>query len=265
MFPLLNRWSIGTIVAAIIVPLVVRLLQTVPTLPLTDMSTLPAIRLAATLKPQAAIIFFHGLGDTGDGWLWFPQLARQQLLILNHDTINWVFPHAPKIPITANMNMVMPGWFNIYEFGGSPNSKQDADGFLASVEKIKQLVKEQQDLGISADKIIVGGFSQGAALSLAALALLDVKIGGIVALSGFCPIPDVIKAKSTGVNANTPVFQGHGTADPIVPFALGEAARDLYKGLGYTNYTFKAYPGLAHSADEGELVEVQKFIANIIN
>ena len=256
------RWLVVGIVAAILLVRVRRATTTTVPVP---MSTLPAIRLAATLTPQAAIIFFHGLGDTGDGWLWFPQLARQQQIIPHQDKVNWVFPHAPKIPIAANMNMAMPGWFNIYEFGGNPNSKQDAEGFLASVDKIKQLVKEQQDLGIKAENIIVGGFSQGAALSLAALALLDVKIGGIVALSGFCTIPDIIKLKSTGVNADTPVFQGHGTADPIVPFALGEAARDLYKGLGYTNYTFKSYPGLAHSADEGELVEVQQFIAKILN
>lgn len=243
--------------------IVVRLFLANPDPPAIAMSSLPAIRVAAK-APLAAIIFLHGLGDSGDGWLWFPRLCQQQHIIPNQEAINWVFPHAPTIPITVNGGMAMPGWFDIYEFGGRPDAKKDVAGFLASVDKIKQLVQEQRDQGISADKIIIGGFSQGAALSLAALALLDVKVGGVVALSGFCPVPNEVSSKSTGVNKDTPVFQGHGTADPIVSFALGEHARDLYKGLGYTNYTFKGYQGVVHLADEQELADVQEFIKKVL-
>ena len=54
-----------------------------------------AIRIPANGSlAKAAVIFLHGLGDSGDGWSWLPQLVSQSKLI--NDPINYVFPNAPK-------------------------------------------------------------------------------------------------------------------------------------------------------------------------
>lgn len=225
-----------------------------------------AVRVAATAKPaKSAIIFVHGLGDTGAGWSWFPQLAKQANIIKNQDAINYIFPNAPQIPITVNGGYLMPGWFDIYEFG-NPNARQDVDGFYKSCETLKDLIKEQIDQhNIPPEKIIIGGFSQGAAVSLATVALLDFKIGGVVALSGFCPVKDSLAEKLNKSNLDTPIFQGHGTADPIINYNFGKQTSEFYQKLGFTKATFNTYPGVAHSASEEELAEAMKFINEILN
>lgn len=228
------------------------------------MSLLNAVRIPALATPRAAVIFVHGLGDSGEGWLWLPRLVSQSGLVKNHDSINYVFPNAPEVPVTANFGHVMPSWFDITEFG-NPKGGQNKDDFLKSCNVIKAFIDEQITKGIPADKIILGGFSQGAAISYATAALLEHKIGGVVVLSGFCPIGDILKEKNTGVNAKTPIFQGHGTADPVVNFEFGKLTHELFKELGFENIRFESYPGMAHNASEEELVEVVKLINQVVN
>ncbi|RLV95166.1 Protein dopey [Spathaspora sp. JA1] len=227
-----------------------------------------AIRINSQKTPaKAAVIFLHGLGDTGEGWSWFPQLIKQSKIITSSDVVNYIFPNAPSIPITVNGGYVMPAWFDIYEFG-NPDAKQDVTGFFKSCQVLKNLIREQIDVyGIPPEKIIIGGFSQGAAISLATVSLLDFKIGGVVALSGFCPVKKEVaeRVEKSGVNFNTPIFQGHGKADPIINYQYGLQTSELYKSLGFSKLTFHGYEGVAHSADDQELIEVMKFINEIMD
>lgn len=225
-----------------------------------------AIRIPANGSlAKAAVIFLHGLGDSGDGWSWLPQLVGQSKLI--HEPINYVFPNAPKIPVTINNGFAMPAWFDIYELG-NPHARQDVAGFFKSCEVLKEFILEQHNqFNIPLEKIVIGGFSQGAAISLATLALLDIKIGGCVALSGFCPVKNEITDrynKNPGVNFDTPIFQGHGTVDPVINYDYGKQTSELYKQLGFKNLKFNTYTGVAHSASEEELADVIKFIKNIV-
>ncbi|CAI5759712.1 unnamed protein product [Candida verbasci] len=224
------------------------------------MSSLSAVRINNQAK--SAIIFLHGLGDTGNGWSFLPQVIQQTKLV--QEPINYIFPNAPSIPITVNNGYIMPGWFDIYEFG-NPNAKQDIQGFFKSCDVLKSLIKEQIDkYDIKPEKIIIGGFSQGAAVSLATISLLDFKIGGCIALSGFCPVKDELKPKINSANFDTPIFQGHGTVDPIVNFDYGKKTSELYKSWGFKDLKFHEYDGVAHSASEEELIDVIRFIKNIL-
>ncbi|CAK7909260.1 acyl-protein thioesterase 1 [[Candida] anglica] len=228
------------------------------------MSLPSAIRMTASSNPTGALIFFHGLGDSGSGWSFFPQLIKRANIVPNSDSINYVFPNAPEIPISVNGGYRMPGWFDIYEFG-NPNAKQDVAGFLKSCELVKGYIKEQMTTyNIPAEKIIIGGFSQGAALTLATLALLDIKIGGAVIFSGFCPIKKELGGLLNKANFDTPVFQGHGTADPVIAHEFGQQTSVLFQDLGFKNFKFHSYPGLAHSASEEELEQAMEFIKNVL-
>lgn len=226
-----------------------------------------SIRTHASATAKSAIIFIHGLGDSGEGWSWFPQVIQQTGLVKSYPEINFVFPDAPSIPITVNGGMRMPAWFDVYEFGNL-KAKQDTEGFLKSCNVVKELIQEQIDKhNVPAERIIIGGFSQGAAITMATLSLLDFKIGGLVALSGFCPILKAITEKHNkeGVNFDTPVFQGHGTVDPIINFGYGKETSDFFKSLGFSKWNFNEYSGVAHSTSNEELVDVIKFISLILD
>jgi lysophospholipase-2 len=56
-------------------------------------------------SPTASVIFLHGLGDTGAGWA---DVAPQFQAALPH--VRFIFPNAPRRPITLNWGMQMPGW-----------------------------------------------------------------------------------------------------------------------------------------------------------
>lgn len=222
-----------------------------------------AIRIPANgSQGKAALIFVHGLGDSGQGWSWLPQLIAQSKLITT--PINYVFPNAPEIPITINNGYRMPAWFDIYELG-NPNAKQDIEGFFKSCDILKNLVKQQiEEFKIPPEKIIIGGFSQGAAISLATLATMETKIGGCVALSGFCALRKEVESKLLSANLDTPIFQGHGTADPIINYQYGKKTSEFFKELGFKNLDFQTYPGVQHSASDEELAAVIKFIKDVL-
>lgn len=227
--------------------------------------SLTSVRVSAVSSAKSAIIFVHGLGDSGEGWSWFPQVVAQTGLLKSQPETNFVFPNAPNMPVTANGGMRMPSWFDIHEFG-NPGAKSDVDGFLKSCNVIKDLVMEQINVNnIAPERIVIGGFSQGAAVSMATLALLDVKIGGLVALSGFCPAAAAVTEGHKSANYNTPVFQGHGDIDPVIPFSWGVKCSEMYKSLGFTKWTFKEYKGVPHSTSEAELVDVIRFLSLVLD
>lgn len=64
----------------------------------------------ATARHTATVIFAHGLGDSGHGWASAVENWRRRQRL---DEVKFVLPHAPNIPITINMGMRMPGWYDI--------------------------------------------------------------------------------------------------------------------------------------------------------
>lgn len=111
---------------------------------------LPAI-VPAARKATAAVIFLHGLGDTGHGW-------AEAFAGIRIPHVKYICPHAPIMPVTLNMRMNMPSWFDIY--GLSPNANEDEAGIKRASENIKALIDQEVKNGIPSHRIILGGFSQ---------------------------------------------------------------------------------------------------------
>uniref|UniRef100_A0A2K6GKB7 palmitoyl-protein hydrolase n=1 Tax=Propithecus coquereli TaxID=379532 RepID=A0A2K6GKB7_PROCO len=133
--------------------------------------SVPLLTDAATVsgaeRETAAVIFLHGLGDTGIVALWL-SLPR------------------PRIPVTLNMKMVMPSWFDL--MGLSPDAPEDEAGIKKAAENIKALIEHEMKNGIPANRIVLGGFSQGGALSLYTALTCPHPLAGIVALSCWLPL-----------------------------------------------------------------------------
>lgn len=104
-------------------------------------------------------------------------------------------------------------------------------------------MKQEMDAGIPAERIVLGGFSQGGAMALFTGLGGEPAIGGVVGLSCWLPLVDkfVQSLPADQVKANTPVFLGHGDADPVVRPELGAMSAEKLKALGFT-VTRKIYP-----------------------
>jgi lysophospholipase I len=120
---------------------------------------------------------------------------------------------------------------------------EDEQGILRSQAYFHSLIQQEIDAGIPADRIVLGGFSQGGAMSLFSGLTAKVKLAGIVALSSYL----VLSLKfaelvpKPELNKQTPIFMAHGDVDQVVNPSLGKASFELLKDMGY-NVTMKTYP-----------------------
>uniref|UniRef100_A0A8D0C3K4 Acyl-protein thioesterase 1 n=1 Tax=Salvator merianae TaxID=96440 RepID=A0A8D0C3K4_SALMN len=213
---------------------------------------LPAI-VPAAKKATAAVIFLHGLGDTGHGW-------AEAFAGIRSPHIKYICPHAPVKPVSLNMNMAMPSWFDI--FGLAPDSQEDEAGIKQASENVKDLIEQEVRNGIPSNRIILGGFSQGGALSLYTALTTHQKLGGVVALSCWLPLRSSLPQVATNcVNKDIPILQCHGDRDPLVPLMFGSVTSETLKSmLNPGNITFKTYSGMMHSSCIEEMMDVKQFI-----
>ncbi|TKA54404.1 Acyl-protein thioesterase 1, partial [Friedmanniomyces simplex] len=86
------------------------------------MSTAAALVVPAIKRHTSTVIVAHGLGDSGAGWMF---LAENWRMRNKFEETKFVFPNAPQIPITVNMGMRMPGWYDIADFGDLANRSED--------------------------------------------------------------------------------------------------------------------------------------------
>lgn len=213
---------------------------------------LPAI-VPAARKATAAVIFLHGLGDTGHGW-------AEAFAGIRTPHIKYICPHAPIMPVTLNMNMSMPSWFDI--IGLSTDAEEDESGIKRASENIKALIDQEVKNGIPSHRIVLGGFSQGGALSLYTALTTQQKLGGVVSLSCWLPLRSSFpQASANMANKDIHFLQCHGEADPLVPLVFGSLTVEKLKSLvNPSNVTFKTYPRMPHSACPEEMMDIKQFI-----
>jgi phospholipase/carboxylesterase len=217
---------------------------------------LPRVELESAPNPSAAVIWLHGLGADGHD---FAGLVPE-LDLSNCPPIRFVFPHAPSMPVTVNGGYVMPAWYDI--LGPNLVSQQDAAGIQASERAIVALIAHEVARGIPAERIVLAGFSQGCAMALHTGLRLPQRLAGIMALSGYLPLADRLAAERHAANARTPVFMAHGTQDPVVVLARGEASRDALATLGQP-VQWHSYP-MPHSLHPREIADISAFLAQVL-
>lgn len=218
---------------------------------------LPRIEIESAPQPTAAVIWLHGLGaDGGDFAALVPELDLRHC-----PPIRFVFPHAPSLPVTLNGGYVMPAWYDI--LGADLVSRQDAAGIEQSARAISRLIEHEISRGIAPERIVLAGFSQGCAMALHTGLRFPQRLAGIMALSGYLPLADTLIAERHPANAHTPIFMAHGSMDPVVVPARGEASRQLLTQLGYP-VQWHSYP-MQHSVHPQEVVDLSAFLTRVLS
>jgi len=236
------------------------------------LAPLKAIVIPAVTKQTATVIFLHGLGDTGYGW---SSLANEFRRDEGLSHVKWILPHAPQRSITGNMGMQMPAWYDIISFDFD-NREEDEDGMLKTVRSINALLSDEIDSGTPSSRILLGGFSQGAAMSLLTGLTSERKLAGISCLSGYIPLRHKFKAMSTDNAKKLPIFWGHGKDDPLVKYKMGQASAEFLENeIGVkklevdveespVGLAFHGYAGVPHSVNQAELDDLRAWIKRVI-
>lgn len=165
---------------------------------------------------QGTVIWLHGLGASGHD---FEPLVPH----LSLPDVRFVFPHAPQLPVTINGGMVMPAWYDIRTIARSEGRESEQD-IRSSATHIDALIRREGERGVPPERIVLAGFSQGAAMALHVGLRRREPLLGLMILSGYLVLEDSLTSEWTEESAAVSVFCSHGTRDGVVPHARGREA-----------------------------------------
>ncbi|KAG6459471.1 hypothetical protein O3G_MSEX011403 [Manduca sexta] len=145
--------------------------------------------IAATARQTASLIFLHGLGDTGHGW-------ASTIASIRGAHVKVICPTAATMPVTLNAGFRMPSWFDLRTLDAT--APEDEEGILRATNLIHGLIGDEIKSGIPANRVLLGGFSQGGALAMHAALTYPERLAGVMSLSCWLPrhanFPDCVKA-----------------------------------------------------------------------
>jgi len=193
----------------------------------------PILTIGAPLEEaRGALILLHGRGDNARGILYLAgELAHDDLAYLAPQAANnsW-YPHSFLKPIEEN--------------------EPHLSSALHLVDQVVQIVEEA---GIPTEKLFIGGFSQGACLTLEYVARYPRRYGGVFGFSGgLIGLPEM-KFEYEGTLAQTPIFLGCSDNDPHIPAERVKLTAKVLEGMGAT-VDMRLYPNMGHTIVEDEIV-----------
>ena len=207
---------------------------------------------SAGASAKHAIIWLHGLGASAND---FPPIVPE-LGLDPKRPIRFIFPQAPNRPVTINMGMVMPSWYDIK--GTAINDKQDATGMADSKALLDDLIQQQLDAGIPSENIIIAGFSQGGAVAYHTSLRRAEPLAGLLTLSTYLPFADQVASERAAANQNIPIFVSHGSHDDVVPIKMAEESVAALKQLDY-QLEWKTYP-MRHEVSMAQIKDIGQWI-----
>ena len=164
--------------------------------------TLETIEVETGARPQAAVIWLHGLGADAHDF----EPVVPELRLPASTPVRFIFPNASQRPVTINMGMRMRAWYDILQMGGGP---EDEAGIRESQGLLEKLISAQQQKGIPARKIVLAGFSQGGAIALQAALRHAERLAGVMALSTYLPLQGKLQQERNPMNNDLPVLMAH--------------------------------------------------------
>ncbi len=201
-----------------------------------------------------SVIWLHGLGASGhDFEPVVPELGLDPQL-----AVRFVFPHAPRIPVTVNGGMVMPAWYDILEM--SLDRKVDVVQIEKSAAAIRDLIQREIERGVNPENIVIAGFSQGGAVAYQTALTYPQRLAGLLTLSTYLAVEDT--SNYTAINKDLPIKIDHGTQDPVVPVVLGQRANETLTNQGY-QVEFNTYP-MAHQVCLPQIKAIGQWLNKVL-
>lgn len=198
----------------------------------------------------------HGLGATAHD---FEDIVPLLQLPKACNT-RFIFPQAPTQPVTINGGMAMPSWYDIYHLDRLEH--QDREGVEASQTAINAIIDLTIEQGIASENIVLAGFSQGGAMALHTGLRYSRPLAGIMAMSCYLPLSNLVESEKHASNHKTPIFLAHGSFDPVLPYVLSELSAAELKRHGYHVSTHQ-YP-MAHEICIEEIKDMSAWLSDVL-
>jgi phospholipase/carboxylesterase len=193
--------------------------------------------------PKGALVLLHGRGaDEHDLFPLLDALDPERRLL-------GITPRGPQA--------LPPGGAHWYALGGIPTP--DPDTFFPTFELAAAFL---DGLPVTMERVVLGGFSQGAVMSWAlGLGKGRPRPAAVLALSGFMPEVEGFHLDLTGLDGY-PIAISHGSHDPVIPVEFGRAAAERVRTAG-ADLLWRETP-VQHTIDPRVLPELEAFVASAL-
>ena len=204
-------------------------------------------------RPARSVIWLHGLGADGhDFEPIVPELGLGQV-----PAVRFVFPHAPRRPVTINGGMPMRAWYDILTLDRT--GPQDEAGIRESAALVERLVERERERGSGYGDIVLAGFSQCGAIALHTALRHKTTLAGVIALSTWLPLAETFSREVAASRARElPILMAHGSQDPVLPLALGLEARRMLEDAGF-EVEWHEYP-MPHAVCAEEIAVIARWL-----
>jgi predicted esterase len=122
----------------------------------------------------------------------------------------------------------------------------------SALGRIESVLQIAASAGIPAERVVIGGFSQGACLATEFVASHPRRYAGLIALTGGLIGPPGVDLAHPGDLDGTPAFFGSGDPDPHVPWQRVQESVEVLQAMGAV-VTARRYPGRGHTISREEL------------
>jgi phospholipase/carboxylesterase len=199
-------------------------------------------RLIAAVVPLAradkAVIMLHGRGAT----------AADILTLTDHFEMSDLAYVAPQAPGNS--------W---YPYSFLAPLDQNEPALSQALAMVGELVDGVARDGITPDRVVLLGFSQGGCLALEYAARHARRYAAAIGLSAGLIGPDNTPRDYPGSLAGTPVFLGCGDMDDHIPLERVKASTKVLRGLG-GDVKERIYRGMGHGINDEELLQVRSLL-----
>jgi predicted esterase len=138
--------------------------------------------------------------------------------------------------------------------------REQNEPYLSSaLAKVERVVDGLIASGMPAERIAIGGFSQGACLSSEFVATHPRRYAGVLIFTGGLIGPLGTDVSHAGDLAGTPVFLSNGDRDPHIPWQRSLETAEALTAMGAV-VDMQQYPGRPHTIIGDEIVRAKALL-----
>jgi phospholipase/carboxylesterase len=207
-----------------------------------------------------AVVLLHGYGAPGD------DLVPLYRVLDVPREVRFVFPEAPLMPSDLAAYGGRAWWpidtialqAAIAQGREHERSSMTPAGLAEARDQVVLLLGQlENELGITGERIVLGGFSQGAMLAC------DVALRSERALAGLALLSSTLLCQDDwqllmAARKQLPVLQTHGLRDPLLSHASAVKLRELWRAAG-AEVEWLEFPG-GHELPDPVLQALARFI-----
>jgi phospholipase/carboxylesterase len=181
-------------------------------------------------------------GRNANKYAFFPFVRQMGFL-----NTQWLLPSAPfASPVAPDIRW----WFE--------HEERNQEQIAHSRNLIDALVRSVLEQNVASENVFLVGFSQGAVMAVDTALRFPVRLGGVVALSGYIAYPETLTVERHPANQRLPIFLGHGLRDAVLSIDIGRRNNTELTGMGYS-VDYHEYD-TAHRISSDEVKNIRSFL-----